>query len=202
MTHIRVNKPGLRIYETQTEASFVSIMTELDKLSDGANAIVFKGQNGHDFKQGVADATVEMGTTIKTQITTFCGKVAAATTDIAGQLGGSPLVLDPKLPNVSTISVEAVVEGEDEVETDQLRQLQETVTSHCSKIRGHVDAHQDAFIAVGSGQHWVGNSYDATRGFCTTLNTGINDAVTACLDTVKKYAADQDTAVTAADNRG
>ena len=152
MTFIRLSAPSVRKYEAEAEAQFGDIMSTLSTMVSDCAAVDYEGVNAASFKKNVVTAATTMSTDINTGMKQFIGAIASATTSVAGSLGGSPLILEPVQKQVEEVAVKDGSADEQQADTEALAALQETVTAHCTKIRGLADSHVESLNATPTGR--------------------------------------------------
>jgi hypothetical protein len=196
-TFIRLNAPSVRTYEGTAEEQFSEISTTLGDLMTACNEVNYTGMNATSFKKQVATAAHTMGTEINKAMTTFFGAVASATTAVAQSLGGSPLILNPKMKALPEVSVAEGSADEQQVDTNALGSLQVQIEGYCGRISGLTMAHASAL----RGTDWEGDSKVTATTACASMTSTINTAVSDGLKKMKEYIQTQTEATQSADSR-
>jgi hypothetical protein len=151
--------------------------------------------NAASFKKDVASAAHQMGTEINKAMTTFFGAVASATTAVAQSLGGSPLILNPKMTPVPEVSVAEGNSDEQQVDRNALASLQGLIKGHCKKITTLTADHASALMST----DWEGDAKTTATTACKTMTDTINTSVDTCIRKMDEYIGEQSDATGRAD---
>lgn len=195
-TFIRLNAVSVRNYETTAEGQFSTISSTLGTLVNDCNEVNYTGMNAASFKRQVATAAQQMGTEINKAMTTFFGAVASATTAVAQSLGGSPLILNPKMTAVPEVAVAEGNADEQQVDTNALSTLQGLIEGHCSKILTLTSDHSSSL----QNTDWEGDAKTTAASACKTMTDTINTSVEAGLKKMREYIQSQTEATQTADS--
>jgi hypothetical protein len=194
-TFIRLNAVSVRNYETTAETQFSSISSTLGTLMTDCNTVDYTGMNAASFKRNVATTAHQMGTEINKAMTTFFGAVASATTAVAQSLGGSPLILNPKMTAVPEVSVAEGNADEQQVDRNALASLQGLIAGHCKKILTLTADHASAL----QNTDWEGDAKTTAATACKAMTDTINTSVDTCLRKMDEYISAQSEATGRAD---
>jgi len=152
---IRVNPESVRQYARQAQSNFEAMRLELDRLVKSVAEVRYLGENAFAFKTGISELSVEFANKFSQDMAGIADHIRVVTSNIAGSLGGQPIVIEVKGGTISAPPIQKsdVVD----VDTTALEALSGTVKRHFSVLTDNLEQHLRAL----DGTDWVGQAKES-----------------------------------------
>ena len=191
-----VNPPEVLAYGTRVNTRVDEMFTELNLLSQNCVDVDYEGTNALAFKTEAGTRAVEFGKALALQINDLKAGIAAATSAIAGSLGGGAISLDLS-DNVIVAPTPRPDTGVQVAAPAALSDLITQVNTRFANLATAIDGLNA--LPENSRTGWMGDARNSTEEFVATWSKNAKDTCETARESFNKFITTQRDAVVEAD---